>query len=177
VCRRDRARGHGLRPSRRGGRPHVANFRIILPTVPKSAEDLDEVRRVIEEIGDRGEIPRDLVGSRVGDPTPSEQASLECAGRHPGLESRSALADIVEGGNRLGDVKRLCMRGGGHRNDAYRRGCGRHARRHEGGIESPPDLIVPLVEEAPPTRLHPYGVIDVTKSSNPASTSRTRSTQ
>ena len=39
-------------------RRHVADLRVVLPAVPEAAHDLDEVRRLVEEVGDRRRVAR-----------------------------------------------------------------------------------------------------------------------
>ena len=64
-------------------RRHVADLRVVLPAVPEAAHDLDEVRRLVEEVGDRRRRP-------PGSPAAGPAASIS---RRPNWRASKPVAE------------------------------------------------------------------------------------
>ena len=83
----------------------VADHRVVLPTVPQSADDLDDVAGLVEQV-------------RPGDVPAAEQLGLVFRTADPHLPAGPAVGDEVKRGNGFGDVEWLRMGDGGDRNEA-----------------------------------------------------------
>lgn len=100
----------------------VTDLRVVLPAVPEAAHDLDVVARLVEEVGHQFAGGRGVVGLDAGKGTAAEVGGLGGAGGDLDAQARPAGADVVEGGDGLGDVERLGVGGHHGRDEAYAAG-------------------------------------------------------
>ena len=101
----------------------VADDRVVLPAVPQPAHHLDGVGGLVEQLV--------AIGWRVA---PAEQRGLVRRRAHPRLPARPPVRHVVQGGDGLGDVERLGVGDGCHRDQPDVRGDRGDARGDQHGV-------------------------------------------
>jgi hypothetical protein len=127
----------------------VPDLGVVLPAVPEPAHDLDVVGGLVEVLGEAllsGLGPVLQADRREG--AASEVVGLVRAGGDLHPQARAAGADVVEGGDRLGYVERLGVRGHHRRHQADVAGERRDPGRDEHGVEAAADLVGAAVQLA-----------------------------
>ncbi len=97
---------------------HVPDLGVVLPAVPEPPYHLDVVGGLVEQVGDRGLGGQVLGEVDARNATAAEVVGLVGPGADPHPQSGPAAADVVEGGDRLGEVERLGVRGHHGRDEA-----------------------------------------------------------
>ncbi len=89
----------------------VADLSVVLPAVPQPADHLNVVgglvKQIPDQLGDLGRIP--VREPERGDIAPADMSRLGLGRADLDARAGTAGADIVEGGDRCGDVERLGM--------------------------------------------------------------------
>lgn len=111
---------------------HVSNFGVVLPAVPQSADHLDVIACLAEQVG-IGHGPTAEVPCGLG------------VRRHLDPHAGAARADVVEGRDGLRGVKGLGMGGDHRRHQTDVTGAGCDPRGDQGGVEAAPHAVGSVV--------------------------------
>ncbi len=108
-----------LVPVDEAARGRVPDLRVVLPAVPQPADHLDVVGGLVEQLGEQVAGGRAVPGVDRRDRAAAEVCGLVRPRGDLHAKSGAAAADVVEGGDGLGDVERLRVRGHHGRHQAY----------------------------------------------------------
>lgn len=140
----------------------VPDLRVVLPAVPQPALHLDVVGGLGEQVRDEpGGVGPLQVGRRDRrEGAASEERGLVRPGRRPDPDAGPARADVVEGGDGLGDVEGLGVRRhhGRHQADVPGERC--DPGRYQDGVEPAADEVGAVVGLVRGGRLPRQAVLD-----------------
>ena len=125
----------------------IADDRVVFPAVPQLADHLDGVGGFVEQfVG---------IGGRIA---PAEQRGFVGRRAHPRLPTCSSVRHMIQCRDGLGEVERLGVGDGGHRDQTDVLGDRGDSRRDEDGVAAAGQP--PRAERFTPSRLGLQGVVD-----------------